>query len=130
MIFWLTFLLNLDSYLRVCLSLGSDWHSSWILILILILESWFAEVHSLSLLFVIFLSLLIITYQDFEKCNGIMEVANLIRDKQVDENLRYCFFLLQPVSFILMLIYLSDRSFRSLLLVSSLFVACVLLFCW
>lgn len=25
---------------------------------------------------------------DFEKCNGIMEVADLIRDKQVDENLR------------------------------------------
>ncbi|KAL2329258.1 hypothetical protein Fmac_022685 [Flemingia macrophylla] len=25
---------------------------------------------------------------DFEKCNGIMEVADLLRDKQVDENLR------------------------------------------
>ena len=25
---------------------------------------------------------------DFEKCNGIMEVADLIRDRQVDENLR------------------------------------------
>ncbi|RYR69547.1 hypothetical protein Ahy_A03g016102 isoform B [Arachis hypogaea] len=25
---------------------------------------------------------------DFEKCSGIMEVADLIRDKQVDENLR------------------------------------------
>lgn len=50
---------------------------------------------------------MIITYQDFEKCNGIMEVADLIRDKQADENLRYCF-LLQPVSFILMLIYFSD----------------------
>lgn len=44
--------------------------------------------------------LLIITYQDFEKCNGIMEVADLLRDKQVDENLRYCFFI---VLFILVL---------------------------
>jgi len=38
-----------------------------------------------------------------------MEVADLIRDKQVDENLRYCF-LLHTISFILMLIYWSDRS--------------------
>ena len=30
--------------------------------------------------------------QDFEACNGIEEVAELIRDKQVDENLRFVFF--------------------------------------
>ena len=28
-------------------------------------------------------------YQDFESCDGIEEVAHLIRDKQLDENLRY-----------------------------------------
>ncbi|RZB79365.1 hypothetical protein D0Y65_029588 [Glycine soja] len=44
---------------------------------------------------------------DFEKCSGIMEVADLLRDKQLDENLRYCCFL-QLVSFILMLYNLSD----------------------
>lgn len=33
-------------------------------------------------------------YQDFEACNGIEEVAELIRDKQVDENLRFLFYLL------------------------------------
>lgn len=27
--------------------------------------------------------------QDFEACNGIEEVTELIRDKQVDENLRF-----------------------------------------
>lgn len=30
-------------------------------------------------------------YQDFEACNGIEEVAELIRDKQADENLRFPF---------------------------------------
>lgn len=67
------------------------------------------EEHFRLVYFLKLFSVLIIIYQDFEKYNGITEVADLIRDKQVDENLRYCF-LLQPVSFILMLIYLSDRS--------------------
>lgn len=31
----------------------------------------------------------LILYQDFELCEGIEEVAHLIRDKQVDDNLRY-----------------------------------------
>lgn len=32
-----------------------------------------------------------LTSQDFETCNGIEEVAHLLRDKQLDENLRYPF---------------------------------------
>ncbi|XP_019450882.1 PREDICTED: uncharacterized protein LOC109353148 isoform X3 [Lupinus angustifolius] len=44
---------------------------------------------------------------DFEECNGIMEVADLIRDKQVDENLRLCF--ISPIAlYLLTFSYLQD----------------------
>lgn len=39
--------------------------------------------------------------QDFEVCNGIEEVTVLIRDKQVDENLRYSWLFFISILFLL-----------------------------